>query len=755
MAKKKKTTKKTNDISELFEHAHISSAGDIVDQPIVDALEINYMPYAMSVILSRAIPEIDGLKPSHRKLLYTMYKMNLLGSARTKSANIVGQTMRLNPHGDASIYETMVRLARGNETLLCPLVDSKGNFGKAYSRDMHYAAARYTEAKLEPICNELFRDIDKNTVDFVDNYDSTTKEPVLLPVTFPSILANVSLGIAVGMASSICSFNLKELCETTIELIKNQDYNISDTLIAPDFVGGGTIIYDKKAIEDVYNTGRGSIKVRAKYKYDKDFNCIDIYQIPPTTTAEAIIDKIIERIKSGTFKEISDIRDETDRQGLKITIDLKRGVDADKLMQKLYKSTPLEDSFSCNFNVLIDGYPKVLSVRDILIEWIRFRGKCVFRRISFDLEKAKDKLHLLKGLEKILLDIDKAIAVIRNTEEESEVIPNLMVEFGIDKTQAEYVAEIKLRHLNREYIMKRLKDIDNLNVSIADMEDTLSSKAKIRKVIIKELEEVIKKYSIERRTDILYASEIEEAEQEEEVPDYPVTVFFTRDGYFKKITPQSLRMSGEQKLKEGDEIILQTETSNAKEVLFFTDKHQVYKAKMADFGDTKASILGDYVPSKLSMEEGENAIFAAVLNNGYEGYMLFFFENGKAAKVNLSSYATKANRKKLIKAYSDKSPLVQILKLDEDKDLVIETTAGRYLLFNTALISPKAMKDTQGIACMTLKKSNKISLVRDYNEGEFVKAYRYKSKNLPSTGALLSTEDAALKNNIQFEGFGE
>ncbi len=755
MAKKKKTTKKTSDINELLEHAHISSAGDIVDQPIVDALEINYMPYAMSVILSRAIPEIDGLKPSHRKLLYTMYKMNLLGSTRTKSANIVGQTMRLNPHGDASIYETMVRLARGNETLLCPLVDSKGNFGKAYSRDMHYAAARYTEAKLEPICNELFRDIDKNTVDFVDNYDSTTKEPVLLPVTFPSILANVSLGIAVGMASSICSFNLKELCETTIELIKNQEHNISDTLIAPDFVGGGTIIYDKKAIEDVYNTGRGSIKVRAKYKYDKDYNCIDIYQIPPTTTAEAIIDKIIERIKSGTFKEISDIRDETDRQGLKITIDLKRGVDADKLMQKLYKSTPLEDSFSCNFNVLINGYPRVLSVRDILIEWIRFRGKCVFRRISFDLEKAKDKLHLLKGLEKILLDIDKAIAVIRNTEEESEVVPNLMVEFGIDKTQAEYVAEIKLSHLNREYIMKRLKDIDNLNSSIADMEDTLSSKAKIRKVIIKELEEVIKKYAIERRTDILYASEIEETEQEEEVPDYPVNVFFTRDGYFKKITPQSLRMSGEQKLKEGDEIILQTETSNAKEVLFFTDRHQVYKAKMADFGDTKASVLGDYVPSKLSMEEGENAIFAAVLNNGYEGYMLFFFENGKAAKVNLSSYATKANRKKLIKAYSDKSPLVQILKLDEDKDLVIETTAGRYLLFNTALISPKAMKDTQGVGCMTLKKSNRISLVRDYKEGEFVKAYRYKSKNLPSTGALLSTEDAALKNNIQFEGFGE
>lgn len=753
MAKKKKTPKKSNDITELLEHTHISSAGDVVEQPIVDALEINYMPYAMSVILSRAIPEIDGLKPSHRKLLYTMYKMNLLTGARTKSANIVGQTMRLNPHGDASIYETMVRLARGNETLLCPFVDSKGNFGKAYSRDMHYAAARYTEAKLEPVCGELFGDIDKNTVDFVDNYDSTTKEPVLLPVTFPSILANVSLGIAVGMASSICSFNLKELCETTIALIKNQEHNVIDTLSAPDFVGGGIIVYDRKAIETVYDTGRGSFKVRSKYRYDKEYNCIDVYEIPPTTTAEAIIDKIIERIKAGTLKEISDIRDETDRQGLKITIDLKRGVDPDKLMQKLYKSTPLEDSFSCNFNVLINGYPKVLSVNDILIEWIRFRGKCVFRRISFELGKAKDRLHLLKGLEKILLDIDKAISIIRNTEEESEVVPNLMVGFGIDKIQAEYVAEIKLRHLNREYILKRLKDIENLTSSISDMEDTLSSKAKIRKVIIKELEEVIKKYGTERKSEILYLSDIEEEEEEESVPDYPVTVFFTREGYFKKITPQSLRMSGEQKLKDGDEVILKLETSNAKEVLFFTDKHQVYKAKIADFADTKASVLGDYVASKLSMDENENAIFAAVLNNGYEGYMLFFFENGKAAKVNLSSYATKANRKKLIKAYSDKSPLVQIIQLENDKDLVVETTGGRYLLFNTALISPKAMKDTQGVACMTLKKSNRISLVRDYREGEFVKAYRYKTKNLPSTGALLSTEDAALKNNIQFEGF--
>ena len=569
MARKKKNEQK--DDENLLLNTHIADAGEVIDQQIVDALEINYMPYAMSVILSRAIPEIDGFKPSHRKLLYTMYKMNLLGSSRTKSANIVGQTMRLNPHGDASIYETMVRLARGNESLLNPYVDSKGNFGKAYSRDMHYAAARYTEAKLEPICNELFRDIDKNTVDFVDNYDSSTKEPSLLPVTFPSILANVSLGIAVGMASSICSFNLTELCETTIELIKNQDHVVIDTMPTPDFVGGGTILYDRKSMQEIYDTGRGGIKVRAKYTYDKSCNCIDIKEIPPTTTAEAIIDKIIERIKAGTLKEISDIRDETDKSGLKITIDLKRGVDADKLMQKLYKMTPLEDTFSCNFNVLIDGSPKVLGVKELLLEWIRFRGRCVYRRISFDLQKAKDKLHLLKGLEKILLDIDKAIAIIRKTEEESDVVPNLMVGFGIDKIQAEYVAEIKLRHLNREYIMKRLRDIEELEKSIADMEDTLSSKAKIRKVIVKELEQVIKKYGAPRKSDILEVSQIENDEQVEEIPDYPVTVFFTKDGYFKKITPQSLRMSGEQKLKENDVIIETIETTNNKELLFFTD----------------------------------------------------------------------------------------------------------------------------------------------------------------------------------------
>lgn len=754
MAKRKKNDeKKPLTAEDLLANTHIADAGEILEQHITDTLEINYMPYAMSVILSRAIPEIDGFKPSHRKLLYTMYKMNLLTGARTKSANIVGQTMRLNPHGDASIYETMVRLSRGNEALLNPFVDSKGNFGKAYSRDMHYAAARYTEAKLDPICNELFRDIDKDTIDFVDNYDSTTKEPVLLPVTFPSILSNVSLGIAVGMASSICSFNLKELCETTIELIKNQEHNVIDSMPAPDFIGGGIIMYDRAQMEEIYRTGRGSIKIRAKYKYDKEFNCIDIFEIPPTTTAEAIIDKIIEKVKANSLKEISDIRDETDKNGLKITIDLKRGVDPDKLMQKLYKSTPLEDSFSCNFNVLINGNPRVLGVKELLIEWIKFRGKCVFRRVSFDLKKAKDKLHLLKGLEKILLDIDKAIAIIRNTEEESEVIPNLMIGFGIDEIQAEYVAEIKLRHLNREYILKRLKDIENLEKSIEDMEGILASKAKLRRIIIEELEQVIKKYSAERKTEIYEPDEAEEAEEEEEAPDYPVTLFFTKEGYFKKITPLSLRMSGEHKLKETDVITQTIETSNNKELLFFTDKCQVYKAKADDFADTKASVLGDYIPAKLGMDEGENAIYVCVLEKEPKGFMMFFFENGKTAKVSLASYVTKTNRKKLIKAYSDKSPLAAILCLNEDKELVIETTNGRCLLFNTASISLKAMKDTQGVACMTLKKSNKISLVREYKEGEFVKPGRYRSKTLPSTGALLSTEDVSLKTNMTLEGF--
>lgn len=749
---KKKVTKKKNEDEDLLKNTHILSAGEMIEQRITDTLEINYMPYAMSVILSRAIPEIDGFKPSHRKLLYTMYKMGLLTGGRTKSANIVGQTMRLNPHGDAAIYETMVRLSRGNEALLNPFVDSKGNFGKAYSRDMHYAAARYTEAKLESICNELFRDIDKNSVDFVDNYDSTMKEPSLLPVTFPSILANSNLGIAVGMASSICSFNLKELCETTIELIKNKDHDCLTTMPAPDFIGGGQILYDPDAMAEVYRTGRGNIKVRAKYTYDKEFNCIDIKEIPPTTTAEAIIDKIIERVKAGTIKEITDIRDETDKSGLKITIDLKRNIDPDKLMTKLYKLTPLEDSFSCNFNVLIDGYPKVLGVKDLLLEWIRFRGKCVFRRVSYELEKAQAKLHLLKGLEKILLDIDKAIKIIRETDEESDVIPNLMIGFGIDEIQAEYVAEIKLRHLNREYIIKRLKDIENLEATIADMQDILKSKTRVRKIIISELQDVIKKYAKDRRSEIVRISEADTAEIVEEIPDYAVNLFFTKEGYFKKITPLSLRMGGEQKLKDGDEIMQSFETTNNNDLLFFTDKCQVYKAKVSDFADSKASVLGEYIPSKLEMDEGENAIFM-VITRDYQGFMFFLFENGKAAKVNLSSYATKNNRKKLIKAYSDKSPLHSIEYLNEDSQLVIETTGGRCLLFDTAMILPKAMKDTQGVACITIKKNQKLASLRFYSEGEFAKPTRYKAKNLPSAGAVLSNEDIIKKNNITFDEF--
>ncbi len=748
---RKKITKKQDD-GDLLKNTHIANAGEMIEQHITDTLEINYMPYAMSVILSRAIPEIDGFKPSHRKLLYTMYKMGLLTGGRTKSANIVGQTMRLNPHGDAAIYETMVRLSRGNEALLNPFVDSKGNFGKAYSRDMHYAAARYTEAKLDGICNELFREIDKDTIDFVDNYDSTMKEPTLLPVTFPSILANTNLGIAVGMASSICSFNLKELCETTIELIKNLDHNCIDTMPAPDFVGGGTVVYNRDEMEEIYRTGRGGIKVRAKYVYDKEFNCIDIKEIPPTTTAEAIIDKIIERVKAGSVKEITDVRDETDKSGLKITIDLKRGTDADKLMQKLYKLTPLEDSFSCNFNVLVDGYPRVMGVKDILIEWIRFRGRCVRRRVLFDLNKAESKLHLLRGLEKILLDIDKAIAIIRKTEEEAEVVPNLMIGFGIDEIQAEYVAEIKLRHLNREYILKRLKDIENLEATIKEMKEILDSKAKIKKIIIGELTDVIKKYSQERKTDLYYVTDEDSAEYVEEIPDYAVNLFLTKGGYFKKITPLSLRMGGEHKLKENDEIFQSFETTNNNDLLFFTDKCQVYKAKVSDFADSKASVLGEYIPSKLEMDEGENVVYMVVTND-YKGYMMFFFDNGKTAKVTLSSYATKTNRKKLIKAYSDKSPLVTLMYLSDDKEIVLETTGGRCLLIDTSVISPKAMKDTQGVGCITLKKNQKLSFVRDYVQGEFVKPSRYKAKNLPSAGAVISNEDVMKKNNMTFEGF--
>ena len=722
-------------------NAHILGAGEVVEQFITETLETNYMPYAMSVILSRAIPEIDGFKPSHRKLLYTMYKMGLLNGPTIKSANIVGRTMQLNPHGDAPIYETMIRLSRGNEALLYPYVQSKGNFGKAYSRNMQYAASRYTEAKLEPIAAELFADIDKDTVDFVDNYDNTMKEPMLFPVTFPSVLVNANLGIAVGMASSICSFNLKEICEATENLIKNPDYDVCDSVKAPDFIGGGQIVYNEVQMREIFRTGRGSFKVRAKYTYDKPNNCIDITEIPPTTTSEAIIDKIIEKVKGGTAREISDVRDETDKKGLKITIDLKRGTDPDKLMKKLFKSTPLEDSFACNFNVLIAGVPRVLGVRDLLLEWIAFRSECVRRRVYFDLSKAKERLHLLEGLQKILLDIDKAIRIIRSTEEEAEVVPNLMIGFGIDKIQAEYVAEIKLRHLNREYILKRTKDIENLRADIEDMEDILSSKARIKKIIVSELQNVVKKYDKPRRSEILYADGLEDDEPIEEIPDYPVHLFFTKDGYFKKITPQSLRMSGEQKLKDGDSVVQTLEATNNTDLLFFTDRCQVYKAKAADFDDTKASVLGDFVPTHLHMDPGESAIYMAVTTD-YKGYMLFFFENGKLAKVDLSAYETKTNRKKLIKAYCDKFPLAAIRQISEDCELVVQSTAGRILLLNTGAVSPKTTKDTQGVAVMTLKKGHRLSSVRDYKEGEFVKPARYRTRSLPAAGALLSAEDA-------------
>ena len=726
---------------ELQPNAHILGAGEVVEQFITDTLETNYMPYAMSVIMSRAIPEIDGFKPSHRKLLYTMYKMGLLNGGTIKSANIVGRTMQLNPHGDATIYETMVRLSRGNEALLYPYVLSKGNFGKAYSRNMQYAASRYTEAKLEPIAAELFADIDKDTVDFVDNYDNTMKEPTLFPVTFPSVLVNANTGIAVGMASSICSFNLKEICDATVGLIKNNDFDINEAVKAPDFIGGGQIVYDEAQMHEIFRTGRGSFKVRAKYAYDKSNNCIDITEIPPTTTAEAIIEKIIEKVKGGTLREIADVRDETDKKGLKITIDLKRGTDADKLMKKLFKSTPLEDAFACNFNVLIAGTPRVLGVRDLLLEWIAFRSECVSRRVYFDLTKAKDRLHLLEGLQKILLDIDKAIRIIRSTEEEAEVVPNLMIGFGIDKIQAEYVAEIKLRHLNREYILKRTKDIEDLRASIADMEDILSSKARIKKIIVGELETVVEKYNKPRRSEIVYTAAEEDEPPEDDTPDYPVHLFFSKEGYFKKITPQSLRMSGEQKFKDGDSLLLTMEATNNTELLFITDRCQVYKAKAADFDDTKASVLGDYVPSKLHMDAGESAIYMAVTTD-YKGYMLFFFENGKLAKVDLSAYETKTNRKKLIKAYCDKFPLAAIRQIREDCELVVQSTAGRILLLNTGAVSPKTTKDTQGVAVMTLKKGHRLASVREYNEGEFQKPARYRTRSLPAAGALLSAEDA-------------
>ena len=714
---------------------------DVVEQNITETLETNYMPYAMSVIVSRAIPEIDGFKPSHRKLLYTMYKMGLLTGARTKSANIVGQTMRLNPHGDAAIYDTMVRLSKGYGALLHPFVDSKGNFGKVYSRDMAWAASRYTEAKLAPICAELFRDIDSDTVDFVDNYDNSMKEPALLPTTFPNILVSANQGIAVGMASQLCGFNLGEVCDTTIAFLKNPEVRIGETLLAPDFPTGGEVLYDARAIEDIYNTGRGGVKVRARWRYDKKENLIEIYEIPYTTTSEAIMDKVAELIKAGKVKEISDMRDETDLSGLKLTIDLKRGADPDKLMQKLFRATTLQDTASCNFNVLIGGMPRVMGVRELLDEWCAWRTESVKRRVYFVLKKRQDKLHLLKGLKRILLDIDKAIKIIRETEKEADVVPNLMIGFGIDQIQAEYVAEIKLRNINREYILKRVEETASLESEIEDLEDTLARPSRIRKIIITELEEVRKKYAEPRRTGIIYDF-VEDAEVEDDpVEDYPVTLFLSQHGYFKKITPQSLRMSGEQKFKEDDALSASVESSNAAELMFFTDKAQVYKTRVSDFADGKASQLGDYLPAKLGMDEGES-VMGMVLPGDYSGYMIFFFENGKAAKVELSAYRTTSNRRRLTGAYSDKSPLRAMLHIREDREIAVYSSEPRVLIVSTALLGVKTTRTTQGVALMTLKKKHTLDTVRFPEETGITDLARYRGRSIPATGALLKTEDS-------------
>ena len=718
--------------------------GSTTEQAISETLELNYMPYAMSVIVSRAIPEIDGFKPSHRKLLYTMYKMGLLTGGRTKSANIVGQTMRLNPHGDAAIYETMVRLAKGNETLLHPFVDSKGNFGKVYSRDMAYAAARYTEAKLDSICAEVFKDIDSDTVDMVDNYDATMKEPALLPTTFPNVLVSANQGIAVGMASNICSFNLREVCDTAIALMKNPDHDILETLPGPDFSTGGELLFDEAATREIYATGRGSFRLRAKWRYVKDGNLIEITEIPYTTATEVIMDKVAELIKAGKIKEISDMRDETDLGGLKLTIDLKRGVDPEKLMQKLFRLTPLQDSFPCNFNILIAGMPRVMGVGEILDEWTAWRTDCVKRRIFFQVQKKEDRLHLLKGLERILLDIDKAISIIRETELESEVVPNLMIGFGIDEIQANYVAEIKLRNINKEYILKQTRAIDDLEGEIADLKDTLNSPRKLKNVIIKELQAVADKFGQPRRTEILYDAQEAAPEEEDDVPDYGVTVFVSKEGYLKKMTAQSLRMSGEQKFKEGDSLSFSQETTNRAEFLVFTDRYQCYKSRLSDFDDGKASQLGDYLPQKLGFEAGENLV-ALVFCGDYKGFILFFFENGKAAKVPLSAYETKTNRKKLTGAYSDKSPLIRVVALDTDEQMAVYSTDGRAAIFSTAQLLPKTTRNTQGVAVMTLKKKATLRDAVLLSQSGIVNESRYRTKTIPSAGALLKEEDSAEK----------
>lgn len=707
---------------------------------ITKTLEQNYMPYAMSVIISRAIPEIDGFKPSHRKLLYTMYKMGLLNGAKTKSANVVGQTMKLNPHGEGAIYETLVRLSRGYQALIHPFIDSKGNFGKHFSRDMAYAASRYTEVKLDLLCSEIFNDIDKDTVDFVNNYDNTMKEPVLLPVTFPSVLVNANTGIAVGMASNICSFNLTEVCETTIEYLKNPEHLIASTLKAPDFSTGGSVIFSHREMENIYKTGRGTFKLRAKYIFDKKTNCIEINEIPYTTTVEAIIDKIVELVKGGKIKEISDVRDETDLSGLKLTIDLKRGVEVDKLMQRLYKMTPLEDSFGCNFNILIGGMPRVMGVTEIIEEWIAFRTDCIKRGLFYELGKKKEKLHLLSGLKLILLDIDKAIKIVRETDEDSEVIPNLMIGFGIDEIQAEFVAEIKLRNLNREYILKKTEEIDELLKSIADIEDILASKARVKTLIIKDLQNAMKKHGKPRSTDIIFEDEVVTYDEEEHIEDYPVNLFLTKSGYFKKITPLSLRMGGEHKLKEGDFISQSIEATNKTELLFFTDKCQAYKARVYDFDDTKASVLGDFIPSKLTFDEGENVLFMAATAD-YKGYIVICFKNGKVAKIDLSSYATKTNRKKLINAFFEKAEATAFFHVTEDTDIVLYSSNGKVLILNTGAVASKTTRNTGGISAMTQKGKNYLFKAEIFAESTFKRPDYYRTKNLPAVGCFLRAED--------------
>ena len=733
--------KKAPEIKKTVDPNVVGLKAEVISQPITETLEQNYMPYAMSVIVSRAIPEIDGFKPSHRKLLYTMYKMNLLTGGRTKSANIVGQTMRLNPHGDAAIYETMVRLSKGYGALLTPFVDSKGNFGKVFSRDMSYAASRYTEAKLAPICTELFGDIDSDTVDFVDNYDGSMKEPALLPTRFPNVLVSANLGIAVGMASQICGFNLEEVCRTTIAYLENPNHDLLSTLPAPDFPTGGEILYDRDEMAQIYRTGRGSVKVRARWRHLPKENIIEIYEIPYSTTVEAVIDKVAELVKAGKLREVADMRDETDLSGLKLAIDLKRGADPEQVMQKLFRLTPLCDSFACNFNILIAGNPRVMGVGEILDEWIVWRMECIRRRVFFDLQKKRAKLHLLQGLGKILLDIDRAIAIIRNTEREADVVPNLMAGFDLDEVQANFVAEIKLRNINREYILKRVEETASLEAEIEDLEDTLARPSRIRKIIVTELEDVRKKYAEPRRTGILY-DYAEDAESEEDaIEDYPVTLFLSQHGYFKKITPQSLRMSGEQKFKEDDALSMSVESSNAAELMFFTDKAQVYKTRASDFADGKASQLGDYLPAKLGMAEGES-VMGMVLPGDYSGYMIFFFENGKAAKVELSAYKTTSNRRRLTGAYSDKSPLKALLHLKEDREIAVYSTEPRVLIVNTALLGVKTTRTTQGVALLTLKKKYVLDTVRFPEETGITDLARYRGRSIPATGALLKTEDS-------------